>query len=67
MPVMKTFLGSASGVAVGTLMYTIAFSSDHQPDWARAVVVGIAYGLLSVLWSWRKKSKSSAPDSQPTL
>jgi len=54
---MKNFLVAACGGAVGTLLYTALRDSAHQPDWARAAVVGIMVGVCSILWSRREKKR----------
>lgn len=54
---MKLLLATACGGAVGTLAYTALISSAQQPDWGRAVFVGLAIGLASLLWT-KKKPKS---------
>ncbi len=47
---MKPFLVTASGAALGTLIYTAFISSAQQADWGRALFVGIACGLGMVFW-----------------
>ena len=51
---MKIFIGTACGAAIGTLVYTGLISSAQEPDWGRAVFVGLATGLFSLLWPQKK-------------
>jgi hypothetical protein len=51
---MKNFLSTASGTAIGTLLYTGFLSTAHEFDWARAAFVGVVCGACSAVWS--KKS-----------
>ncbi len=53
---MKIFLSTACGAAIGTLIYTAFISSAQEPDWGRAAFVGLATGLITLVWP-RKKSK----------
>jgi len=46
---MKNFLITASGTAVGTLLYTAFLSSAHEPDWVRAASVGVFCGICSAV------------------
>jgi len=51
---MKQFILAALGGATGTLIYTGLLSSAHEPDWGRAVFVGIAIGCAAVFWPRKK-------------
>jgi uncharacterized membrane protein YdjX (TVP38/TMEM64 family) len=51
---MKKFLITASGTAIGTLLYTGLLSSAHEFDWGRAAFVGVVCGVLSAVWPKKK-------------
>lgn len=53
---MKHFLSTAFGTATGTLIYTGLLSSAQQPEWGRALAVGIVCGLGSLAWPRKKKT-----------
>lgn len=57
---MKNFVLDASGVAIGTLLYTRFVSAEQEFDFARAVFVGVVGSLLSLLWQ-----KKDDPDTEP--
>jgi hypothetical protein len=56
---MKTFLQTACGVALGTLIYTRWIGSAHAFDWGRAIFVGIVCGIVAVAWPDKKKDKDT--------
>ncbi|WP_312517582.1 hypothetical protein [Massilia sp.] len=53
---LKKFLGTASGTAVGTLLYTAFLSAAQTPDWGRAAFVGIVCGIVAVVWPRKSNS-----------
>ncbi len=55
---IQKFLGTASGTAIGTLLYTTFLSAAQTPDWGRAAFVGIVCGIIAVVWP--RKSNSSS-------
>jgi hypothetical protein len=56
---MKLFFDSASGAAVGLLLYTRFLSETHQFDWERAVFIPLFVGLARSAPAavWRKKAQ----------
>lgn len=55
---MKKFLGTASGTAIGTLLYTAFLSAAQTPDWGRAAFLGIVCGIVAVVWPRKSNSNS---------
>lgn len=55
---MKKIVGTASGTAIGTLLYTAFLSAAQTPDWARGAVVGIVCGIVAVVWPRKSNSNS---------
>ena len=53
---MKTFLQTASGVALGTLIYTRWIGSAHVFDWERAIFVGVVCGIVAAVWPGKHKN-----------
>jgi hypothetical protein len=54
---MKNFLITASGTAVGTLLYTGFLSGAHEPDWGRAAFVGVFCGICATVLPKKKREK----------
>jgi hypothetical protein len=54
---MKNFFLNASGVAVGTLLYTGFLSSTDELDWGRAAFVGIFCGICFAIWPGKNRKK----------
>lgn len=59
---MKHFVVSATSSAAAALLYTRFLSDAHQPDWGRAMFVGIFVGLISIFFvASNKKIGSERP------
>ncbi|MEW6369673.1 MAG: hypothetical protein AB1584_01970 [Pseudomonadota bacterium] len=62
---MKTFLLTAVGVAVGTLICTALLSSTHEPDWYRAAFVGLFSGVCGLVWPRKKDAPADSGTNSP--
>jgi hypothetical protein len=56
--VMKKFLPTAFGVALGTLIYTRWLDSAHVFDWGRAIFVGVVCGIGAAVWPDKRAGKA---------